>query len=102
MVKDSILEKATSFISLIPEDVNVKKAYIFGSYAKGNEKEDSDIDIAVVISNMKDFFSTQMLLMRVRRNVDLRIEPHPIDEADFSGLNPFADEIQSTGIELTI
>ena len=76
------------------------KAYLFGSYAKGNEHIDSDIDIAIVIGKMDDFFSVQMQLMRLRRTIDLRIEPHPILEEDFNAQNPFAYEIQKTGIEL--
>jgi hypothetical protein len=49
---------------------------------------------------MSDFFSTQQQLMRLRRKVDLRIEPHPINEKDFNTMNPFAFEIQQTGIEI--
>jgi len=80
----------------------VRKAYLFGSYAKGNEREESDIDIAIVLGNMTDFFDTQMQLMRIRRKVDLRIEPHPISEMEFNAMNPIAFEIQKTGIELIL
>ncbi len=102
MVKKSIVNTAIKYIKLIPKELEIKKAYLFGSYAKGLDKEDSDIDIAIVIGNMTDFFSTQMQLMRIRRAIDLRIEPHPIGEADFTNMNPFAAEILESGIELTI
>ncbi len=102
MVKESIIETAVNYIKQIPVDFEVKKAYLFGSYAKGMEKEDSDIDIAIVIGNMTDFFTIQMKLMRLRRNIDLRIEPHPIDESDFTMMNPFAYEIQNSGIEIKV
>lgn len=100
MVKKSIIDTAVRYIKQIPGNLEIKKAYLFGSYAKGIEKEDSDIDIALVIGNMTDFFSTQMQLMRIRRKVDLRIEPHPIGESDFTKMNPFANEIQESGIEI--
>ncbi len=100
MVNKSIIDTALKYITLIPKDLDVKKAYLFGSHAKGLETEDSDIDIAIIIGNMTDFFSTQMQLMRIRREVDLRIEPHPIGESDFTVLNPFANEIQKLGVEL--
>lgn len=80
--------------------MDLKKAYLFGSYAKGIERDDSDIDIAVVVGKMDDFYSVQMQLMRLRRKIDLRIEPHPIWDKDFNIQNPFAYEIQQTGIEL--
>lgn len=100
MVDQSIIETAKKYIKQIPESMELKRAFLFGSFAKGAEHEDSDIDIALVIGNMDDFFSTQMQLMRLRRKIDLRIEPHPIWEKDFNIQNPFAYEIQQTGIEL--
>lgn len=102
MVEQSVVDTVVRFIRQIPSDMNVKKVYLFGSYAKGREKEDSDIDVALVIDGMSDFFSTQMQLMRVRRMVDLRIEPHPIGESDFTAANPFAYEVQRSGIEISV
>jgi len=43
-----------------------------------------------------------MQLMRLRRKIDLRIEPHPIGESEFNNTNPFAWEVQSTGIEIDL
>lgn len=102
MVKKSIIGTASSYVRQLPPELDVKKAFLFGSCAKGLESEDSDIDIAVVLGNMTDFFETQMQLMRLRRNIDLRIEPHPIGEKEFNSMNPFAYEIQNTGIEIDI
>jgi uncharacterized protein len=100
MVDQEILNTVKHYVMLIPEEVGVKKAYLFGSFASGKEREESDIDIAVIVENMTDFFSTQRLLMRLRRNIDLRIEPHPIMEQDFNSSNPFAWEIEKTGIKV--
>ena len=100
MANQSVIDIAKRYIQSIPENMELKKAYLFGSYANGNEHIDSDIDIALVIGKMDDFFSVQMQLMRLRRSIDLRIEPHPISEEDFNGQNPFAYEIEMTGIEL--
>lgn len=100
MVNQSIIDTAKRYIQSIPKSMELKKAYLFGSYAKGNEHVDSDIDIAIVVGKMDDFFSIQMQLMRLRRTIDLRIEPHPIWEGDFNIQNPFAYEIEKTGIEL--
>jgi len=102
MVNQSIIETAKQFTKLIPAEWDVKKAYLFGSYAKGLEREESDIDIAVVLGNMPDFFDAQTQLMRVRREVDIRIEPHPISANEFNTTNPYAIEILRTGIELTL
>jgi uncharacterized protein len=102
MVNQRVIDTVKQFIMIIPKDFGVKKAYLFGSFAKGNEKEESDIDIALVLENMPDFFYVQKQLMKLRRKIDLRIEPHPIKEEDFNYLNPFAYEIEKTGIEITM
>ncbi len=100
MVDQSIINTAKQYIQRIPAELELKKAFLFGSYAKGNQHPDSDIDIAVIIGKMDDFFAVQMLLMRLRWDIDLRIEPHPIFEGDFNIQNPLAYEIEKTGVEL--
>ena len=100
MVDKKIIELAKTYIKLIPNNMDLKGAYLFGSYVNGNEREESDIDIALVIGKMNNFFDTQRMLMKLRRKIDLRIEPHPIGESDFTEKNPFAFEIKKNGIEL--
>ena len=100
MVTESALNIAKEYLLSLPPELDVKKAYIFGSYAKGTQREDSDIDIAVILGHMDNFFEIQMELFRRRRNIDLRIEPHPFDQGDFSHSNPLAAEIMNTGIEV--
>ena len=36
-------------------------------------------------------------LMKLRRDVDMRIEPHPFAKSDFDETNPFIKEIIETG-----
>ncbi len=98
MVDESILKTVRDFLSLVPESLGLKQAYLFGSFAKGLEKESSDVDVALVFDRMDDFFETQQVLRKLRRKVDLRIEPHPLRLEDFNPENPFAKEIQETGI----
>ena len=70
---------------------------LFGSYARGNAREDSDVDVAVVVKTLTgDYFSTRPLLWRIRREVDDRIEPVLIEKThDESG---FLSEIMKTGV----
>ena len=79
-------------------------AYIFGSYARNNQRAESDIDIALVIDNLtdKDRFDTQVKLMLLASNIDNRIEPHPISKEELQSNNPFVLEILKTGIKLNI
>lgn len=79
---------------------NIRKAYIFGSYANGKFNEDSDIDLAIILYDVPNSFTMQVQLMKLSRKFDTRIEPHPFDETDFNPSNPFANEILRKGIRI--
>jgi len=82
-------------------NLNYSKVYLYGSYAQGNYKKDSDIDLAIVSNDFSgDVIDDQLLLMKLRRKVDTRIEPHPFVEEEFSMDNPFVKTIIETGEEI--
>jgi predicted nucleotidyltransferase len=78
-------------------------AYLFGSFVKNKQRPDSDIDIALIIDNLKDSdkFDIQVQFMLLASKFDSRIEPHPLSKQDFISDNPFVHEIKKTGIEIT-
>ena len=78
------------------------KIVLFGSYAKGNFNSDSDIDIAVVLKDYANVLDVQLELMRIRRKIDSRIEPHPFRESEFDLANPLVYEILKYGKEIKI
>lgn len=102
MVKDEILSIAGKYATAISNEYNPLKVILFGSCAKGTDSEHSDIDIAVVFQDYPDNFDMQMNLMRLRRNIELRIEPHPFRLEDFNHDNPLASEVIKNGIEIDI
>ena len=101
MDKNAAFENVKKYIVFLREnDFDIRKAYLFGSYAKGTFNDDSDIDLAVVMNNLSNSYTMQVELMKISRKFDTRIEPHPFDEADFDSSNPFAHEILNTGIQI--
>jgi uncharacterized protein len=93
----------TKYLGLIKEKYSeIESAYIFGSYAKGKSTDESDIDLALIFTNLDDSrrFDIQVQLMLLASKIDSRIEPHPISREDFNSGNPFAVEIKKTGIEI--
>lgn len=91
------------FISAVADqNPNLVTTYLFGSYAKGKENDDSDIDLALIIDHLNDTekFDIQVQLMLTASQFDIRIEPHPVSVEDFFSSNPFAAEIKRTGIEI--
>lgn len=100
MDKINALRVAKEFVDTVKSKYDLQRAILFGSYAKGTNHEDSDIDIALVINNLEDSFGTQVKLMKLRRTIDLRIEPHPFSTLEFNNSNPVVIEILKNGLEI--
>lgn len=97
--REIIEEIARDFGRLVQEELDVKNIYLYGSYAKGTYSQDSDIDIAVVGDDFTgDPIEDTLILMKIRRKIDNRIEPRPFRTCDFNSSNPFSEEIIESGI----
>jgi uncharacterized protein len=99
MDKSEAVNKVKAFRQLLSNYFQFENIYLFGSYAKGTNRDDSDIDVAIIVDHIEgDYFSINPLLWKLRRQIDDRIEPILIernfDDADFLG------EIQKNGIKI--
>jgi len=92
-----IINKLVNYKLLVSKYFDVDQVVLYGSYAKGNEREDSDIDVAIIVNSIdQDFFSYAPLLWKLRRDIDDRIEPVLIEKnKDESG---FLKEVMRTGL----
>lgn len=100
MDKKEALRVAQAYASLVRERYEGSRVFLFGSFSKGNFHQESDIDIAVVLDDYPNSREVQLDLMRLRRKVDSRIEPHPFREHEFEVSNPLAFEILEYGEEI--
>ena len=91
------LNIARQYASVVNTAYNCKQVFLFGSYVKGTNQEESDIDIAVILKEFENPMDIQLDLMRLRRKIDSRIEPHPFREKDLNLSNPVAHEILQHG-----
>jgi len=96
----NIIKTVKEYIKEISKKYDIKSVYLFGSYAKGTNTEDSDIDVAVILKNDMDKFDLMIELMLLTKNIDLRIEPHPFKENEFEEGNPLIEEIKNTGLKV--
>lgn len=81
MDKREALNKVSDYKRLLAPHFNLDKVIMYGSYAQGNQHEDSDIDVAVIVNSIDaDFFEYAPLLWKLRMQVDDRIEPLLIDK----------------------
>lgn len=102
MDKRDALDIAIKYAIAVKSKYDFVKIILFGSYAKGNFNADSDIDIAVVLKDYSNLIEIQLDLMRLRRKIDSRIEPHPFREKDFEITNPIVNEIIKYGQDIKI
>jgi len=100
--KRVILGKIKEYVNVLRENgVEVWRLYLFGSYASGAAVAHSDIDLAVFLNKRDiDGFREDLKLMRLRRKVDLRIEPHAFARADLRQPDPFIKEIVAKGLRI--
>lgn len=102
MDKEQAIEIAKRYIDFLKGKYDIQKVFLFGSFAKGTNHDDSDIDLAIVLNHITDLIDTQIELMKLRRSIDLRIEPHPFDLNDFNRTNPVVNEILKYGININV
>ncbi len=98
--KNLARKNAIKFLNKLKNNrIEIISAYIFGSLIKGNFNEWSDIDVAIVSGSLSgDIFDDRVLLMKLRRDIDLRIEPHPFLPDEWNDdTNPFINEIKKNG-----
>lgn len=82
-------------------NIKIAQAYLFGSYVKGTATKWSDIDVALLTKEfIGDSFDFKFLLMKIAREIDLDIEPHPYLIAEFKKENPMASEAIKTGVRI--
>lgn len=82
MDKNEVINKVSNYANLVIQNMsNVENIVLYGSYARGNAKEHSDIDVAIVVNKFKkNIFKTEPLLWKLTRDIDFRIEPIIIEK----------------------
>ncbi len=96
---DTVIELIKKYIQELQKGgIPVQEAFVFGSYAKGTPREESDIDVALISTAFSgDRFEDRRRIVPLRRKIDNRIEPIPFRPEDFYNGGSFVDEIKKTG-----
>ena len=101
---NSVNEIARRYAQAVIQRYKPKAIYLYGSYANGAPKEDSDIDIAVVFEplNSDEYISVFSGLSSIAAKVDYNIEPNLlIDDGDYCKYGILA-EVMKTGIKINV
>jgi predicted nucleotidyltransferase len=98
---EKLFSEIKKFVSELKKYLPVKEVYLYGSFAKGEIHEGSDIDL-LIIGDFKERFFDRM--GKVLDFTDLPIEPIVYTVKEFEDLkntqNPFIIEVLKTAIKL--
>lgn len=98
---EEILEGVKEFARKLKESFSVRDVYLYGSFARGEIHEGSDIDLIIVGDFYERFFDR---IGKILDLTDLPIEPLVYTPEEFEELkktsNPFIEEVIKTGIKL--
>ena len=105
MVSAEIKNIVKKYLAVLAQNgIPVSHAYIYGSYARNEARDDSDIDIMLV----SDFFDTDDIYKtakpwRYAADVDHRLEPVSVGQKRFltDDASPLIAVVKQEGIEIT-
>lgn len=100
-VEKTIKDIVLMYSEELKKVLKIEGVYIFGSYAKGTFNAESDIDVLIVSSDFTgDIIEDMQLVMKLRRKIDRRIEPHILEVKEFLEGNPFIEQIKNEMIKI--
>lgn len=81
---------------------NIENAYLFGSYAKLIHREDSDIDIAIIVDgkNKEPIFNIKNAIKKIEKKYNRLIEEHFFKKNDLKQKDPLIKEILRNNVKL--
>lgn len=102
MDKREALKLSKTYLQRVKDSkFSFSEAWLFGSYATGNQHDDSDVDIAIVLpENVNHTFDTDVKLMIIRKGEETIIEPHAFSKDEFNPSLPIYRQIIEKGIRI--
>ena len=89
MGKNDVIDVVRRYKDKVVSVMGPAEVYLYGSYSKGTAREDSDIDVAVVVPEVNgDFLKESAKLWRITWDVDI----------DARYPSPLYEDILSTGV----
>ena len=88
-------------LSLKENGFQIQDAILFGSYARGEATQNSDIDLALVSDAFEGVrFIDRNKIRKLTIAISTDLEVLPFNPKDFTPENPFVKEILETGIRV--
>ena len=105
MARKETIGKVLEYIDILKQyGLKIDKAFLYGSAARNEEGEDSDIDVMLVSRDFDDGSDDQTigLIWRLTRRVDSRIEPLAVGLKRFKKdkISPLLQLVKKEGIPI--
>jgi len=102
MDKDAAIKLIKNYLIKVRKSkIEISEAWLFGSFARGNNHENSDIDLAIVLAKNNKTFETEVKLMTLRTGEETLIEPHAFNKDEFEMNSPLVYQILQSGLRLS-
>lgn len=104
-IPSEVMNVIDDFIKLLQEEnIKIEKVILFGSYAKGTQRKDSDIDLAIISPDFKeeDCIKNMTLLLCKANLLKVDIQTIPFSIEEYNEPKGIMEEILNTGIELKV
>ena len=100
----TVISFVQQYIADVKKAMPIDKVYLYGSYAKGTQRENSDVDICFFSQAFESRRNldvlTELFYLKIKYDKDILIEPYAFPVSELYNDNPFVKEILRTGLEL--
>jgi predicted nucleotidyltransferase len=100
----TVMNTVENYVADVKKVFSISKVYLYGSYAKGTQKWDSDVDLCFFMNNFtaKQSIDIGTIFLGMTQKYDPRIciEPHIFPVSELYNDNPFVKEVLRTGHEI--
>ncbi len=104
-VSEKVNQIIADYINDLGKHIKIDRAFLYGSYARGNYNEFSDLDIAIFSDSFEEYSFVEavaFLFSKARKYKEICIEPIAFAASDLQKDNPFIKEIITTGKEIKL
>ena len=99
---DFVAPAIQQYTLAIQKQFDIQSLYVFGSTITGTATKWSDIDLLILSPDFEDRLEARLDLMRLRRGIDDRIDPHPMLPEDFNEHHALAVEAMQNGVKIAL
>jgi uncharacterized protein len=87
--EDQVVNLIRGFVAKLRQEIPITEIILFGSYAQGNPKEFSDIDLALISDWFKDRSKIENMqyLSKIAATYNTMIEALPFTEEEYKNLD---------------